>query len=71
MAHAKMFDQDDPFLARVLELGHGLPQAAERVSHGRPAFYTKKVFCYYGGSLKADGTVDPASALDRDPARCR
>jgi len=25
------------------------------VSHGRPAFFTKKVFAYYGGSLKVDG----------------
>ncbi len=25
------------------------------MSHGRPAFFTKKVFAYYGGSLKVDG----------------
>ena len=32
-----------------------LPNAGEKVSHGRPAFFTKKVFAYYGGSLKVDG----------------
>ena len=80
MAHAKMFDDDDPHLARVRELALGLPEAAEKVSHGRPAFYTKKVFCYYGGSLKVDGTwiqhphsimilpdADERRALQEDP----
>ena len=50
-----MFDEDDPYLARVRELALALPGAAEKVSHGRPAFFTKKVFAYYGGSLKVDG----------------
>lgn len=54
MAHAKLFDVDDPVLARVRELALALPETAEKVSHGRPAFYTKKVFCYYGGSRKVD-----------------
>ena len=47
-----MFEDDDPCLALVRELAATLPGAAEKVSHGRPAFYTKKVFAYYGGSLK-------------------
>ncbi len=55
MAHPQMFDDDDPFLARVRELAGALPGSDEKVSHGRPAFFTKKVFAYYGGSLKADG----------------
>lgn len=50
-----MFDDDDPCLARVRELALALPGAAEKVSHGRPAFFTGKVFVYYGGSLKVDG----------------
>lgn len=49
-----MFDDDDPCLARVRELASAFPGAAEKVSHGRPAFFTKKVFAYYGGSLKVD-----------------
>ena len=50
-----MFDDDDPLLARVRELAAGLPGADEKVSHGHPALFTKKVFAYYGGSLKVDG----------------
>ena len=49
-----MFDDDDPYLARVRELAQTFPGAAEKISHGRPAFHTKKVFAYYGGSLKVD-----------------
>ncbi len=49
-----MFDDDDPYLARVRELAEALPGTDEKVSHGRPALFTKKVFCYYGGSLKVD-----------------
>jgi predicted DNA-binding protein (MmcQ/YjbR family) len=55
MAHPKMFDDDDPVLARVRELALALPNAAEKISHGRPAFFTKKVFAYYGGSVRVDG----------------
>lgn len=50
-----MFDDDDPLLAHVRELALAFPDAAEKVSHGRPAFYTSKVFAYYGGSIKIDG----------------
>ncbi len=50
-----MFEDDDPLLGRVRALAAELPAAAEKVSHGRPAFFTKKVFAYYGGSLKVDG----------------
>ncbi len=55
MAHPKMFEDDDPVLARVRRLALALPGAAEKVSHGRPAFHTVKVFAYYGGSVKVDG----------------
>jgi predicted DNA-binding protein (MmcQ/YjbR family) len=55
-AHQRMFDEQDPILARVRELASDLPEVAEKVSHGRPALYTKKVFAYFGGSLKEDGT---------------
>lgn len=51
-----MFDDDDPVLARVRAVTLALPDAAEKVSHGIPAFFTTKVFAYYGGSEKlADG----------------
>jgi len=50
-----MFDDADPFLARVRELASALPGTDEKISHGRPAMFTKKVFAYYGGSRKVDG----------------
>ena len=49
-----MFD-DDPVLARVRRIALALPEAAENVSHGRPTFFTRKVFAYYGGSQKVNG----------------
>lgn len=55
MTHPILFDEADPFLHRVRELALALPDAAEKVSHGRPAFYTIKVFAYYGGSERAPG----------------
>lgn len=56
MAHPIMFDDDDPLLARVSDIALALPGAQVKISHGRPAFYTQKVFVYYGGSLKVDGS---------------
>jgi hypothetical protein len=50
-----MFDDDDPFLARLREIALALPDAAMKVSHGVPAFFTKKVFAYYGASEKVAG----------------
>jgi YjbR len=47
-----MFADDEPLLARVRRIALSLPGAAEKVSHGRPAFFTTRVFAYYGGSLK-------------------
>ncbi|MEJ1923613.1 MmcQ/YjbR family DNA-binding protein [Microbacterium sp. KHB019] len=50
-----MFSPDDPLLARVRAIALTFPEAAEKVSHGRPAFFTQKVFCYFGGSVRIDG----------------
>lgn len=50
-----MFDDDDPVLARVRAVALALPDADWKVSHGRPAFFTTRVFCYYGGSRRVDG----------------
>lgn len=55
MAHAKHFRDDDPVLSRVREICLEFPDCDEKVSHGRPAFFTTKVFTYYGGSVKVDG----------------
>src|SRR5699024_3289456 len=56
MPHPIMFDEDDPVLARVRALALALPGAAEKISHGRPNFFTTKVFATYSGSLRSDGT---------------
>ena len=53
--HRQMFDDDDPYLRRVRALAERLPGVDVKVSHGRPAFFTKKVFAYYGGSVKIEG----------------
>ncbi len=55
MAHQQMFDDDDPVLERIRTLALALPGAQEKVSHGRPAFFTSKVFAYFSGSLKVGG----------------
>ena len=44
----------DPYLERLREICLALPAAQEKLSHGRPNFYTKKVFAIFGGSLKGD-----------------
>src|SRR5690554_6799111 len=53
--HDLMFDNNDPLLARVRAIALAFPESQEKVSHGRPAFFTGKVFAYFGGALKADG----------------
>ena len=58
MSHPQHFDDDDPVLARVRELCLGFPGAAEKVTHGRPVFYTKKIFGQYGAVLKGDHHSD-------------
>jgi hypothetical protein len=60
-----MFDDDDPMLARVRDIALAFPGSDEKVSHGRPAFFTTKVFAYYGGSIRVDGkwVQHPASIV--------
>jgi hypothetical protein len=65
-----MYDPDDPLLARVRQIALAFPGAGEKESHGRPAFYTGKVFGYYGGSVRIDGdweTHDQAVIFLPDP----
>lgn len=73
MAHERMFDDDDPVLQVVRRIALALPDAAEKVSHGRPAFFTRKVFAYYGGSIKVDGVwvQHPQSIMVRPDAADR
>lgn len=69
-SHPLMFDPDDPALAAIRAIAVALPGSAEKVSHGRPTFYTTKVFCYFGGSQKIDGEWvrhDDAVLVKPDP----
>lgn len=50
-----MFEDDDPYLGRIRGIALAFTGSAEKVSHGRPTFYTTKIFAYYGASLKVDG----------------
>lgn len=66
-----MFDADDPLLARLRDICMALPDAAEKVSHGRPNWYTTKVFAVLGGKIKgdhADPLLDRALLFLPDPA---
>lgn len=55
MTHPLMFSDDDPVLGRLRAIALALPDAKEKLVHGHPAFYTTKVFGYFGGSIKIDG----------------
>jgi predicted DNA-binding protein (MmcQ/YjbR family) len=70
MSHPIMFDQGDPLLARVRSIALALPEAAEKISHGRPIFFTQKTFCLFGGSRRIDGEWvlhDAAVVIRPDP----
>ena len=54
-----MFDGSDPYLARLREICLALPGAEEKVSHGRPNFFTRRVFAIYGGVVKGDHDPEP------------
>ncbi|MFX4271173.1 MmcQ/YjbR family DNA-binding protein [Propionibacteriaceae bacterium Y1685] len=62
MGHPQMFDEADPVLARVREICLAMPQAQEKTSHGRPNFFTRKVFASYGGVVKGDHHSDTHAA---------
>lgn len=49
-----MFRDDDPVLARVRTVALSFPEAYEKVSHGRPAFFVAKMFVMYGGSVRPE-----------------
>jgi hypothetical protein len=54
-----MFDDADPILGRLRRICLGMPGAAEKISHGRPNFFTTKVFAVYGGVVKGDHDPEP------------
>lgn len=58
MAHPPRYRDDDPLLGRLRGIALGLPGAGEKVSHGRPTFFTRKVFAIFGGVVKGDHHSD-------------
>lgn len=52
MAHALQFDKDDPVLGQLRSMCLTLPGTDEKISHGRPCFFTKKIFAIFGGASK-------------------
>jgi predicted DNA-binding protein (MmcQ/YjbR family) len=52
MPHPIMFRDDDPRLAEVRTIALSFPDAFEKISHGRPAFFVSKMFAMYGGTVK-------------------
>ncbi|MCR2052873.1 MmcQ/YjbR family DNA-binding protein [Actinomyces bowdenii] len=58
MGHLPHFPPDHPDIERVRRIALALPEAKEKLSVGRPAFYTKKVFVWFGMSRKVDGVWD-------------
>ncbi len=58
MSHPPRYHDDDPLLGRVRDLALALPGAGEKVSHGRPTFFTRKVFAIFGGVVKGDHRSD-------------
>lgn len=57
MAHPLMFDPDDPLLTWFRAIALSFPEADEKISHGRPTFFTKKIFTILGGTLKLESGV--------------
>jgi len=59
MAHPVMFDRSDPIHRRIRAAALAFPGAAEKLSHGRAAFHTVKVFAYASWTRKlSDGTYE-------------
>jgi hypothetical protein len=61
-----MFSDDDPGLAELRAIALSFPEAAEKVSHGRPGFFAGKMFAMYGASTKESG---PMAVVDWNEVR--
>ncbi|WP_246136667.1 MmcQ/YjbR family DNA-binding protein [Leekyejoonella antrihumi] len=58
MPHPLRFTDDDPYLNRLRGIALSFPDAAERVSHGRPIFFTQRTFALFGAMVKGDHQSD-------------
>lgn len=68
MPHPIMFDDSDPYLARVREIALGMPDTTEVVAHGRPTFRCGKMFGNYGGSVKGGARHEQSVLFIADAA---
>jgi predicted DNA-binding protein (MmcQ/YjbR family) len=57
MTHPIMYVEGDFGLDRLREICLGFPEATERVSHGRPWFFTNTGFAVYGGGTRGPDKV--------------
>ena len=73
MAHPRMYEDDDPFLAEVREVCLALPEAVEVEAWGRPTFRAGKIFALFTGdpehpyALTFKPEPDEHTALSQDP----
>lgn len=49
-----MYSDDDPILIRLRAAALALPEATEKIAHGRPTFRCGKMFAMYGGAERGD-----------------
>ncbi|MGJ7441192.1 MmcQ/YjbR family DNA-binding protein [Aquipuribacter sp. MA13-6] len=55
MGHRRMYDEDDPLLARTRSVCLALPETSEKESHGRPTFFAgRRVFAQLGIAGEGD-----------------
>lgn len=52
--HPLRYREDDRYLGRLREVCLALPEAKEKISHGHPVFFTKKLFAIFGAVVKGD-----------------
>ncbi|WOC13464.1 hypothetical protein MP11Mi_25650 [Gordonia sp. MP11Mi] len=58
-----MFDTTDEILAQVRARALALPEATEKIAHGRPTFRCGKMFAMYGGSRRGETKTPLDNAL--------
>ncbi len=68
MAHPRMYDDRDPYLAELREVALGFPEATEVEAWGRPTFRAKKIFAGYWGDDGHDYAVLFKPDADERPA---
>lgn len=70
MGHPVRYFDGDPLLAQLRNICLGFPRSAERISHGRPNFFTRRTFAHFGATVKGDhhdGRWDRALQVLPDP----